>query len=94
MDTFLAAELQLGFARCQTFVHCLYILNFKQSLAELVKAAGFFMTEIFIGVVSCSLALYLMPWHTKTHKAREKREGFKNMLKFMLESVENLTTLK
>lgn len=53
---------------------------------------GFFMTEIFIGVVLCSLAVCLMPWYIKTHKAGEKGEVFKNMLKFMLESVENLTT--
>lgn len=94
MDTFLAAQLQLSFARCQTFVHCLCTLSFKQSLAELAKTAGVFMTETFIGVVSCSLALCLMPWHSKAHKAREKGEGLKNMLKFMLLSVENLITLK
>lgn len=94
MDTFLAAEQQLSLARCQALGHCLYLFNFKQSLAELAKVVVFFMTEIFIGVVSCSLALCLMPWHGKAHKAGEKEEGFKNMLKFMLESVENLTTLK
>lgn len=61
----------------------------------MVKVVGLFMTESFTGVVSCSLALCFKPWCSKTHKTGEKGEGFKNiLLKFMLESVENLTTLK
>lgn len=75
-------------------------LSFKHKITgragyPMVKPVGLFMTGRFTGVVSCSLTLYYKPWLSKTHKIGEKGESLKNIfLKFMLESVENLTKLK
>lgn len=61
----------------------------------MVKAADLFMSESFTGVVSCSLALCFKSWCNKKHETGGKGGGFKNkLLKLMLESMENFTTVK
>lgn len=78
----------------------LCISSFKHTITgragySMIKTVGLLMAESFLGVVSCFLALSFKPWHIKTHKTGEKERVFKNILfKYMLESVENLTTLK